>query len=287
MSSSNIVKSGSQTVGSGGSLFGIGAKKPHYQYEYYHDSSVKGSASVVILFVVGTAVPCTAYSDLAANCVSGQSTVWVTVDNNPGNIVKLSAEDTSGAFNDIVANITERLGDTASSTATILIGGHSAGGFSAIAAMQENEGDLSFKPAGFIAADPLGKKGVGTVPALIIECPTFAMGFTIETCLVTLDQAGLAAYNITSNSNRVMMQIRNLKNFGNQITHCIFSTEGCGVICPSHEAGAWALPVMGKFCILFVGSIQGENTTRAQYVEATGNKSDLVNVFYGNETATV
>mmetsp|Transcript_16024 Transcript_16024/g.24936 ORF Transcript_16024/g.24936 Transcript_16024/m.24936 type:complete len:286 (-) Transcript_16024:197-1054(-) len=285
MSSSNIVKSGSQTVGSGGSLFGIGAKKPHYQYEYYHDSSVKGSASVVILFVVGTAVSCTAYSDLAANCVSGQSTVWVTVDNNPGNIVKLSAEDTSEAFNDIVANITERLGDTASSTATILIGGHSAGGFSAIAAMQENGGDLSFKPAGFIAADPLGR-GAG-VPALKIECPTFAMGFTIKTCAVTLDQAGLAAYNITSNSNRVMMQMRNLRSgFGKEITHCIFASDGCPG-CAANEAGAWTRSVMGKFCILFVGSIQGENTTRAQYVEATGENSDLVNVFYGNETATV
>ena len=283
---SNIVKSGSQTIGSAGSLLGFGAKKPHYQYEYYHDSSVKGSATVVILFVVGTAMSCTAYSDLAAECVSGQSTVWVTVDNNPGGLVKLDEKDTAAAFNDIVDNITERLGETASSTATILVGGHSAGGYSAIAAMQENGGDLSFKPAGFIAADPLGR-GAG-VPSLKIECPTFAMGFTIETCAVKLDQAGLAAYNITSNKgNRVMMQIRNLKSgFGKQITHCIFSSDGC-TACPSHEAGAWTRSVMGKFCILFVDGIKGKKATKAQYVEATGDKSDLVNVFYGDETATV
>lgn len=283
----NIVKSGSQTVGSGGSLFGFGAQKPHYQYEYYHDSSVKkGSASVVILFVVGTAMSCTAYSDLATKCVSGQSTVWVTVDNSPGGIVKLSPEDTAAAFNDIAANITERLGETASSTATILVGGHSAGGFAAIAAMQENGGALSFKPAGFIAADPLGR-GAG-VPSMTIECPTFAMGFTIKTCAVTLDQAGLAAYNITSNGNRVMMQMRNLRSgFGKEITHCIFASDGCPG-CAANEAGAWTREVMGEFCILFVNSIvNGTTTTKAQYVEATGDNSDLVNVFYGDETATV
>src|SRR6056300_944002 len=111
--SSTIVPSGDKSNSS-----------PRYAYEYYYDSSVvskKSQATVVILFVVGTAMTCTAYSDLAANCVSGQSTVWVTVDNNPGGItnpaggVKLYAGKTADAFNDIKASIDERFGDIVSS----------------------------------------------------------------------------------------------------------------------------------------------------------------------------
>ncbi len=287
-SNSTIVSPGSQTIGSSGSFFGFGRKKPHYKYDYYYDSSVVSTtsqATVVILFVVGTSMTCTAYSDLAGNCVSGQKTVWVTVDNNPGNMVKLDAGLTAEAFNDIKANITERLGDTASSSAAIFVGGHSAGGYSAIAAMQVNGGDYNFKPIGCVAADPWNKT---KLPTLKIECQTFAMGFTVETCFVTPVDAGLAAYNITSNQkDRVMMQMINPRDRGNQITHCIFATDGC-TACPAHQAGDWTRPVMGKFCILFVDSVvKGKRTTKAQYVDATGDNSSLVNVFFGDEVATV
>lgn len=205
-------------------------------------------------------------------------------------MVKLDAGQTADAFNDIKAYIDERFGGIVSSNPAIFIGGHSAGGFSAIAAMQENKGKvdnggkLGFKPDGFIAADPIGKDI--HIPSLTIECPTFAMGFTVQTCAVTLDKAGLAAYNVTSNRNRVMMQMKNLRNFGNQITHCIFSSDGCAA-CPSHQAGAWTRPVMGKFAILFVDSVvkEGKSPTKAQYVEATGDYSSLVNVYFGDEVA--
>mmetsp|Transcript_126 Transcript_126/g.254 ORF Transcript_126/g.254 Transcript_126/m.254 type:complete len:287 (-) Transcript_126:190-1050(-) len=286
MSTTNIINSGAQSVGST-SILGR-STKPRYDYQTTYDSSVvsdKSQAKVVILFVVGTAMSCTGYAGLAANCVAGQSTMFVTVDNSPGSIVKLSGEKTAEAFNDIQANIKERLGDIVSPSATIFVGGHSAGGYSAIEAMQENGGDLSFKPAGYMGCDPLGR-GAG-VPALKIECPTFAMGFTIQTCGVTLDQAGLAAYNITSNSNRVMMQMINLRNFGNQITHCIFASDGCPA-CPSHDAGAWVRDVIGKFSTLFVDSVvKGKEATKNQYEAATGDKASLVNVFFGAEPATV
>ena len=82
------------------------------------------------------------------------------------------------------------------------------------------------------------------------------------------------------------MQMKNLRNFGNQITHCIFSSDGCAA-CPSHQAGAWTRPVMGKFAILFVDSVvkEGKSPTKAQYVEATGDYSSLVNVYFGDEVA--
>ena len=249
--------------------------------------SKKSAATAVILFVVGTSMTCEAYSDLAANCASGQSTVFVVVDNNPGNIVKLSGKDTATVFNDIVANITNSLGDIIASSPAIFIGGHSAGGYSAIEAMKVNGGNLSFTPAGYIGADPLGRDG--GVPSMKIDVPTFAMGFTVETCQVTLNQAGMAAYNVTTNiSNRVMMQVINNSDRGNQITHCIFTTGGCA-FCPSHDAGAWVRQVIGKFNTLFVNSIvKGFKTNKRNYEGAIGDEyKSLVNVFYGEEAATL
>jgi len=252
-------------------------------------------ATAVILFVVGTAMSCNAYSDLASNCASGQSTVFVVVDNSPGNVVKLSGPQTAAAFNNIVANITDRLGDIITSNPAIFIGGHSAGGYSAIASMKENGGDLSFTPAGYLGADPLGPTNFilsrqygPPIPEMKIEVPTFAIGFTIETCSVPPKQAGLAAYNVTTDENRVMMQVVNKKNFGNQITHCIFTSNGCPA-CPSHLAGAWVREEVGKFNTLFVNSIvKGDKTSKEDYERAVEEEyKSLVNVFFDGETATV
>ncbi len=282
MSNSTIVNSGTKNVG--GLL-----RSPYYNYEYTHDSSVvseTNKATTVMLFVVGTSMSCNAYSDIAAKCASGQPMVFVVVDNNPGNLVKLSGGKTAEAFNDIVAKITDRLGDIVTSDAAIFVGGHSAGGYSVIEALQVNDGKLSFQPAGYLGADPLGR-GKG-VPAKKIDVPTFAIGFTVETCAVTLSQAGLAAYNVTSDKNRVMMQVVNPKDPRNQITHCIFSSDGC-TACPSHEAGAWVRQVIANFYHIFANSVvNGKKTSKADYESAVGDDyKSLVNVFYGDETATV
>ena len=124
MSSNNIVVKKGDPV-----------RSPRYDYEFTYDSSaVSGTkkATAVILFIVGTSMTTNAYSDLAANCASGQKTVFVTVDNNPGSLVKLDGAQTAAALNDIVANVTERLGDIIASSPAIFVGGHSAGGTHAI-----------------------------------------------------------------------------------------------------------------------------------------------------------
>jgi hypothetical protein len=220
---------------------------------------------------------CDAYSDLASNCASGQSTVFVVVDNAPGNPVKLDGALTTAAFNDIAANtnITDRLGDIITSNPAIFIGGHSAGGYSAIASMKENGGDrpLSFTPAGYLGADPLGptnfilsrQYGPPIPESKIVGVPTFAIGFTIETCFEPPKQAGLAAYNVTTDENRVMMQVVNKKNFGNQITHCIFTSNGCPA-CPSHLAGAWVREEIGKFNTLFVSTVLSKVSRQARKI---------------------
>eukprot|EP00573_Skeletonema_grethae_P001016 CAMPEP_0201685432 /NCGR_PEP_ID=MMETSP0578-20130828/179_1 /ASSEMBLY_ACC=CAM_ASM_000663 /TAXON_ID=267565 /ORGANISM="Skeletonema grethea, Strain CCMP 1804" /LENGTH=303 /DNA_ID=CAMNT_0048169315 /DNA_START=23 /DNA_END=934 /DNA_ORIENTATION=+ len=289
-SSSTIINSGAKTIGSP-SFCGRSTSQKYYKYVSYHDSSVvseRSQASVIILFVVNILTSCTDYSDLAAKCVAGQSTVFAVVDNNPWSMVKISGEQTAEAFNDIVAHLNERLGQTVSSRAAIFIGGHSDGGYSAIAAMQENGGALSFKPAGFIGANPVNLRAPG-VPSLKIHCPTFAIGFTLETCGVPVDQAALAAYNITASRNRVLMQIVNNKmkaDDPDQITHCIFASDGLSITRTPHDG--WVRELIGKFCTLFVDSVvTGDYTSKTQYEDAINeDRKSLVNVFFGAETAT-
>ncbi|KAL7427250.1 hypothetical protein ACHAXM_000765 [Skeletonema potamos] len=287
MSSSTIFNSRTKSIGSWWS------RSPRYDYEFTYDSSVvseKHKATAITLFVVGTAMQPNNYSDLASNCATGQSMVFVAVDNNPNSMVKTSASQTAAAFNDIIANITARLGDIIASNPAIFVGGHSAGGCSAIAAMKVNGGELGFTPAGCLNADPLGK-GRETVPNLRIDVPSFSIGFTIETCSVPPTQAGLAAYNITNTTddNRVMMQVVNKFYPGKQITHCIFTNGGCTAACPAHAAGAWVRPLIGRFYFLFVNSIvKGDKTSKEEYEGAVeGEYKSVVNVFFGAETATV
>lgn len=290
-SSSTIVDSGAKTIGSK-PFCGRSTSQKYYKYVSYHDCSIvseRSQATVIILFVVNILSSCTDYSDLAANCVAGQSTVFVVVDNNPWSMVKMSGEQTAEAFNDIVSYLTERLGQKiVSSRATIFIGGHSDGGYSAIAAMQENGGALSFKPAGYIGANPVRLRDPG-VPSLKIHCPTFAIGFTLETCGVPVDQAALAAYNITASRNRVLMQIVNEKKEAedpDQITHCIFASDGLQITRTSHDV--WVREAIGQFCTMFVESVvTGEYTSKIEYEDAIHeDRKNLVNVFYGTETAT-
>jgi hypothetical protein len=157
-----------------------------------------------------------------------------------------------------------------------------------IEAMKENGGDLSFTAAGYLGDDPLGR-GTG-VPSMKIEVPTFAIGFTIELVLylVPPKQAGLAAYNVTTDKNRVMMQVVNQRDRNNQITHCIFTSNGCPA-CPSHDASAWVREEIGNFNTIFVNSIvKGDKTSKEDYERAVEEEyKSLVNVFFGGETATV
>jgi len=291
MSSSTIVNSGTKSIWSWWS------RSPRYDYEFTYDSSVvseKHKATAIILFVVGTAMHPNNYSDLASNCATGQSMVFVAVDNKPNIMVKLFASQTAAAFNDIIANITARLGDIIASNPAIFVGGHSAGGYSAIAAMKVNGGELGFTPAGCLNADPLGNplgKEREKVPNLRIDVPSFSIGFSIETCSVPPTQAGLAAYNVTNttDNNRVMMQVVNKTHPGKQITHCIFTNGGCTAACPAHAAGAWVRPLIGRFYYLFVNSIvKGDKTSKEDYERAVeGEYKSVVNVFFGAETATV
>ena len=279
---------------------GVKSVSWRYQYEYTYDSNVVSNttgATAVILFIVGTAMSVSQYSDLAAKCTAGSRTVFVVVDNSPNFFVKFSplasifGSKTATALNDFVANITTRLGGITSNP-DIFVGGHSAGGYDVIEAM--NSKRFTFTPAGCLNADPFGPFGTNISKMDKIEVPAFSIGFTEETCKVTPSKAGLAAHNLCINDNRVMMQLVN--DTDPKIQHCFFTNGGCGPVCSSHKNGDWEREVVGKFTILFVNSIvKGVKTSKYQYEEVVKTSKnqyegtggvELVNVFY-SETAVL
>lgn len=278
-----IVNSGTKSIGSRGDA-------PYYKYEFTYDSSVvseKRKATAITLYVVGTNMNVYDYSDIASDCATGQSMVFVVVNNNPTTGVKLNAQKTADAFNDIVANLTARLGDIITPDPSIFVGGHSAGGGSAIAAMKENENLLDFNPTGCLNTDPWDKNNI---PNMKIGVPSLSVGFTIETCSVPPAVAGLAAYNITTVSNRVMMQVVNNKiDSGKRINHCSFTNDGCGLACPNNPAGYWVSQEVGRFFDIFVnGIVEGDKTSKRDYERAVEDEyKSVVNVFFGDEIATV
>lgn len=259
----------------------VDISSPKYSYRYYYDSSfLTGNkrASWLILLVVGTNMSVNDYTDLATHCVTGQPTVVVVVDNNPGKMVKLKGEHTVVAFNDITENLDERFENiTFEKGKKILVGGHSAGGSSVIDAM--SSGDFTFQPSGYIGLDPLASRPSITEKSIAV--PTLAIGFTEKTLGVPVDHAGLAAYHVSPSNHRILMQIINPKEFLKyQITHNIFIDR------ESNEKGAWVRPAIGGFVTVFCKSLKSwySSPVKADYVNAIDpdHQAD-VNVFMNKE----
>lgn len=267
---------------------------PKYTYRYHYDSSILTGdkrALWLVFLVVGTNMSVNDYSDIATNCVEGQPTVVVIVDNNPGDMVKLKGEHTVAAFNDIIEHLDERIENiTFEKAKKILVGGHSAGGSSVIDAMLS--GNLTFKPTGFVGLDPFAKI-TSSITDKSIAVPTLAIGFTEETCGVKVADAGLAAYHVSPPKHRILLQVINPKPPGlfqtGQITHCIFTDGGCGGrLCPSHERGAWVRQAVGGIMTVFCKSLNvswpSPSPVKADYVKAiiSDHQKDI-NVFMNKE----
>mmetsp|Transcript_7488 Transcript_7488/g.11406 ORF Transcript_7488/g.11406 Transcript_7488/m.11406 type:complete len:287 (-) Transcript_7488:53-913(-) len=264
----------------------VDISSPKYTYRYYYDSSIltgNKRASWLIFLVVGTNMSVNDYSDIATHCVTGQPTVVVMVDNNPGNVVKLNGEHTVAAFNDIMEHLDERIQDiTFEKGKKILVGGHSAGGSSVIDAM--NSGNFTFQTNGYIGLDPMAK---GTsIAEKSIAVPTLAIGFTEETCKVPVADTGLAAYQVSPPNHRILLQVINPKPpglfQGGQITHCVFTDGGCG------RSGAWVRQAVGGVTTVFCKSLKGSwtslNPVKADYVKAIdSDHQEEVNVFMNKE----
>lgn len=286
-------------------------RSPKYQYRYYHDSSVSGPYTALLLIVVGTAMTVSDYSGIAKNSVVGKSIVFCVVDNNPGSlvrnplgIVKLSGKKAARAFNDMYSHLGERLkGVTFVANPKIVVGGHSAGGSAAIDAMSFPNSDpnhLVLASAGYCGLDPYGTTPLSlpTSPNNIsnknITVPTFAWGFTTQTCGVKVNQAGKAAYNITPpGTNRVFYQVINPKSTKpNQIAHCIFTDNGCfGSFCPSQTVvgSSWVQTAVGNSVQLFVQSLSGTIiVSKSDYIAAipTNNQSQA-RVFCNDDSADI
>ena len=254
---------------------------PRYQYRYYSTNGASTSPTTIVLVCVGTAMSVSDYGDLATQTVTNDNSIlFCMVDHNPGNIVKLNGNRAADALNDLATNFHDRFGGLVSTSNPVFaIGGHSAGGSAVVDAMETSL--LSFVPVAYVGIDPFGSPaplGTGPLSRKSIPVPTLAVGFTVTTCGVNINEAGKKAYEIcTDSTHRVLLQIQNPLVRGEQITHCIFTDSGCAsVLCPSHNEGAWVRQLVGKSIPLFLS-----HANRDAFVDAIG--ANAVNLFVNDQ----
>ena len=277
--STSVADSGDQSIA-----------KPSYKYRYYYNNNGSSTTTntIVVLLLVGTAMSASDYANLgqqtvAQNKARGGGVIFCVVDHNPGSwynpggAVKLSGQKAAQALDDLVQHLSERLTlASLSSSPSIFIGGHSAGGSAVIDAMMHSL--LNFPPQGYIGVDPYGTqpfKPASNISKKHIDIPTLAFGFTATTCAVQVNEAGKAAYQVSPHTDRALVQIQNPKN-GHQITHCIFTDHGCGrSVCPSHSQGAWVRQVAGGCIAVFVSK------SHASYESIVGDHP--VNLFQNSD----
>jgi len=210
------------------------------EYKYFYDASVTNPCETVFFLAVGTAMSVDDYSRISTQISTGNPIVTVVSDTNPGNIVKLQPGKYQGYYESIVPQIKTLIPACANTDdPVILVGGHSASG----QAILDSFGDLSPPPSGFIGLDPFSMKG-REIPA---DLPTLDWGFTRTTCAVTVEDAAMGAYEISSPEHRVLYRVENDKPSG--ITHCSFTDNGCfEPLCSANngpgEEGDWVIPAI-------------------------------------------
>jgi hypothetical protein len=115
----------------------------------------------------------------------------------------------------------------------VVIGGHSASGQAAISDLVK--GAFKFRPAAFLGLDPFS---VDPARTKLKDLATLSVGFTTETCFVTLKVAAEGAYQATTNTDqRVLYRIQNENEKESGLRHCAFTDTGCGGPSCPHNVG--------------------------------------------------
>ena len=275
--------------------------------------------SDVLVVGVGTAMSVEDYDKIAESIVTVTGTTSLVViisDHNPGRIVKLSSTlyaNLSNAIRDQlhsglvpicnnninIENNTVYGSNFSSSidrqqqepqpqpqqgTTNFLIGGHSASGQAALEAAQKELYD--FVPSGFVGLDPydISEKTMDMESPL--QFPTLNWGFTNTTCFVQVEKAALGAFHLSSSdSGRVLYSIDNSQN---DLTHCVFTDEGCGVsivvVCPTEEKFEWVYESVAKSVHLFVNALKTEGTPfRKEHFELPVTVSEEVFLYVNGD----
>ena len=245
------------------------------EYQYYFDNSIQ-TFGIVFIVAVGTGMSVTDYTTISTDVAATNPVVFIMMDPAPGNPVKLDGPKFANNANELASNLSTYLPNVnLAANTSIVIGGHSAGGEAAIKSF---DGLLTFQPVGFLGLDPFS---VDT-KTMTIPSPAVLWGFSNTTCAVTVNQAAKAAYNISPQSARVFYQILNPQNLlkkSSNITHCIFTDDGCaGPVCPAQTGGFWVRQAVANSLVPFIGSlVSGEFLPQDQFLAAITD-SDQANL---------
>ena len=219
----------------------------------HHDASITSSpCSSVIMLGVGTSMTVRDYDKISTHIAEGSSIVVLIVDFNEFHFQKTSPQKYALLVNAISNNISSLVPVCKDREPLLLIGGHSSSGEAAIMAL--NGGLLEFDPDGWVGLDPYNMSPEVIGNNVHMEIPSINWGFTKETCLVATDKAARTAYELADPHSRVLYAIQNDEK-DCKITHCVFSDNGCGIICPLTEENDWVLTDVAWSIHLFVDAV--------------------------------
>jgi hypothetical protein len=246
-----------------------------YRY-YFNEGDAAPPVAVAFIFAVGTAMTCSDYATISKDIVLKSPSVVIILDPNPNVIVKLDGKKFADNANELVKDIATYLPKVnIGSIKNIAVGGHSAGGQAAITSV--TQGLLTFTPAAFFGLDPFEVK----VKEMKIPTKALLWGFEKTTCAVDVNKAAKAAYEISPEDARVFYQV---KNPDGQITHCIFTDDGCGgPVCPAKLVGFWIRQAVADSLVPFVKALTtGSTILKEKFLAAISIEDQAKLILYVN-----
>lgn len=248
------------------------------RYRFFYDEAVKSYACNNIVFIgVGTAMSVSSYDKIASEIAQSSGALTVITDHNARFPVKTSGKGYAKLLNRLMKEIDTRIPICATGTSRkIIVGGHSASGQAAVESIPK----LDFTPDGFIGLDPFRRGGFtgGLFSKKVeINIPSFEWGFTKTTCFVNVDQAAKSAYEASDEAHRILYRVSNTKK---DITHCIFTDNGCPT-CPAKESGEWVRKSVGETISVFIKAVSSSTFNKAKFVIS----EPLVELYANDEKA--
>jgi len=248
------------------------------RYRFFYDDAVEASACDNIVFIgVGTAMSVSDYDKIASEIAKSSGALTVIIDHSTRFPVKTSGKKYAKLLNRLMKEIDTRISIcTAGASRKIIIGGHSASGQAAVDSFPA----LDFTPDGFIGLDPFRRGGFtgGLFSKKVdINIPSFEWGFTETTCFVNVDQAAKSAYEASDETHRILYRVSNTKK---DITHCIFTDNGCPA-CPANESGEWVRKSVGETISVFIKAVSSSYFTKSKFAIS----EPLVELYANDENA--
>jgi hypothetical protein len=249
----------------------------HGNIRFHYDDSIdtENSCETVILVGVGTAKSVGNYDKLSSEVVTDSSIVFIMMDPNPGNPIKLNQKKRYAKLADQVAEDLTKMIPVCKSQPRFgfILGGHSASGPSLVNAIELIK---EFDPAGWLGLDPFQFPEKALAPYKALP-GTLNFGFAKTTCMVTIGKAGELGYENSNSSSRVYFQVENKQGFWGKITgapicHCSFTDGGCTAVCAIDETKSQLVRVtVGKATKQFVASLAYGQILRSDFASISTN----------------